>query len=86
MDTEALSTLSPNAIKELKNEQEMAQMNNVRMWKNAQQPTKKRTGGKTFNATVVDVYSGDSISVKEDNAKESMRVFLAHVKAPRVAN
>jgi staphylococcal nuclease domain-containing protein 1 len=35
---------------------------------------------------VVDVFSGDSISVKEDNAKESTRMFLAHVKAPRVAN
>jgi len=36
LESESLQSLAPKAIRELKNHQEMAQMNNMRMWKNSQ--------------------------------------------------
>ena len=37
-------------------------------------------------ATVVDVHSGDSVSVCHQQGSQPQRLFLANIKAPRVAN
>ena len=60
-------------------------MNNLRMWKGSGKSGKK-SHNKRFTATVVDVHSGDSVSVRKPNGSENIRLFMANIKAPRVAN
>ena len=39
-------------------------------------------GTKTFVGTLIEVHSGDSVTILDDKTREPVRVFIASVRAP----
>ena len=79
-------------FKKLKDAQDIAQINKVGLWKDLTktEEAKKKTktydpSQNTFDAKVVEVHSGDSLTVVPVGSEEQKRIFLASIKAPAMA-
>ncbi|CAI2381554.1 unnamed protein product [Moneuplotes crassus] len=76
--------------KKLKDAQDIAQINQVGLWKSLkEEESKKKTKSydpkkKNFEAKVVEIHSGDSLTVLPEGGEER-RIFLASIKAPTIA-
>ena len=89
------SNISNEELTLLKNAQQFAMTERLRLWKNhtdAEEVNIKSSGSikssekSSFEGTCTQVHSGDSISAKHGNTGEVIRVFLSHLKAPKLAN
>jgi staphylococcal nuclease domain-containing protein 1 len=87
------STYKPEDLNTMKEAQSNAKKERLRVWKNEKgddddlekenKESKKSEGSKNeFEATVMTVHSGDSVSIKSPSA-EILRIFLSHMKAPK---
>lgn len=76
--------------KKLKDAQDIAQINQVGMWKSlSKEESKSKSKSydptqKNFEAKVLEVHSGDSLTIAPDGG-EPRRIFLASIKAPAMA-
>jgi len=77
--------------KKIRDAQDIAQIHQVGMWKNLEKSEEsKKTKSydpklKNVDAKIVEVHSGDSISVASEGG-EPRRIFLASIKAPKMSN
>jgi len=81
------------AIKQIQNQ---AKSEKLRIWKDAKDDEEdadskrekkaKQAGKKTadFEAVCLQVHSGDSITIRDEKTKEVSRIFLSHIKAPKL--
>ena len=78
-------------FKKLKDAQDIAQINKVGLWQNlskTEEAKKTKTydpSQNTFEAKVIEVHSGDSLTVLPLGSEEPKRIFLASIKAPAMA-
>jgi staphylococcal nuclease domain-containing protein 1 len=83
--------ISAEELNEVKNAQRQAQNEKLRVWRDFvgsnTTNSKTKTGEKqeSFEGTCIQVFSGDSFSVKNARNGEVIRIFLSHVKAPAFA-
>ncbi len=97
--TQAFTKNAPNITNEeftLINEaQNFAKRERLRIWKNHPDAgdskmkvtaTIKSSAAKTFEGVCLQIHSGDSMTVKHKTSSESIRIFLSHLKAPKLAN
>ena len=89
------STISNDELTALKNAQQFAMNERLRLWKNhtedgtvhiKQTGSTKSTDKSSFEGVCLQIHSGDSMSVKHKTTGELIRVFLSHLKAPKLAN
>jgi staphylococcal nuclease domain-containing protein 1 len=85
------STYKTEDLNTMKEAQSNAKKERLRIWKNEKgddedhEEKKKPEGTKNeFEATVITVHSGDSVSIKTSSG-EVLRIFLSHMKAPKFA-
>jgi staphylococcal nuclease domain-containing protein 1 len=74
--------------KSLKEAQLIAQAKQVRIWKDFKQPEEKKqqkASTTDFIGRVIEVHSGDSLTVERDSDFAQIRVYLATVKAPAIS-
>jgi endonuclease YncB( thermonuclease family) len=55
------------------------------MWVNFQTEEKKSSAEDNFTGKVVEIHSGDSLTVERESDLERVRLFLACIKAPKEA-
>ena len=72
-------------FKELKNAQTIAQGKRAGVWKSFM-PEESKTNLKDFTGKVVEVTSGDCLTVERDADFKVIKVFLASIKAPKITN
>lgn len=74
--------------KELKQSQLIGQTKRLGLWKNmeASELAQNRSNIRDFVGKVVEVHSGDSLTVERESDHSAVRVFLSSVKAPSMAN
>lgn len=67
---------------------EIARAKQIRIWKDFKASAKQNEKGKsdTYNAKVIEVHSGDSLSVMNLVNNEIKRIFLANIRAPSLGN
>lgn len=83
----SITTLDVATFRVLKEAMESAQRENLRVWKDFKAPASKTSKEEsTFLAKVLEVHSGDSLSVESMNTGAVSRVFLANVRAPSFGN
>lgn len=63
-----------------------AQIAKERLWSKYDRKKGATTSKKKFTARIIEVHSGDQLSVKEINSNETQRIFLASIRAPRKGN
>ena len=77
--------------RQLKDAQDVASIKQNGLWKvSKDEESKKKTKGydskkKNFDAKVIEVHSGDSLTVIPEGSSEGRRLFLASIKAPAMA-
>ncbi len=75
--------------KELRDSQNVATMKKLGLWENSTADASKTQGyekeSKKFNGKVLEVHSGDSMTVVKEGSDKERKVFLASVKAPSMA-
>ena len=72
-------------FKELKNAQTIAQGKRAGVWKSFM-PEESKTNLTDFTGKVVEVTSGDCLTVERDADFKLIKVFLASIKAPKITN
>jgi len=91
------SNVTNEELTNLKNAQQFAMNERLRLWKNhvggsedgkirSNNNSVKSSDKASFDGLCIQVHSGDSISVKHKSTGEVIRVFLSHLKAPKLAN
>lgn len=63
----------------------MGQGKRVGLWHNFEQSEESKHEAAAFSGKVVEVHSGDCVTVEKDSDFSLLRLFLASVKAPKVA-
>lgn len=71
-------------FRELKQAQLIGQSKRAGIWTNlqAEDLNPNKSGIQDFSGKVVEVHSGDSLTVERENSNEQIRVFLSSIKAP----
>lgn len=84
---EAVTELDNKRFQELKQCMEEAQNQKLRVWKEHKPVAKSSKKNETsFLGKVIEVHSGDSITVMNPVNNELRRLFLANIRAPNVGN
>jgi endonuclease YncB( thermonuclease family) len=70
--------------RKLKEAQLIAQTKRLRIWKDykVEETKQNKASQSDFNGKVVEVHSGDSLTVERDGDRELIRLFFTTVKAP----
>ena len=82
------TNVSAEELNEVKNAQKQAQNDKLRVWRDytmTSSNAKKENKVESFEGVCVQIFSGDSFSVKNSKTGEVVRIFLSHVKAPTFA-
>jgi endonuclease YncB( thermonuclease family) len=72
-------------FKTLKEAQLIAQSKNLRLWKdfkNEEKKAQQKASTTDFTGKVIEVHTGDSLTIERESDFQPIRVFLATVKAP----
>ena len=84
------TSISAEELNDVKTAQKQAQNEKLRVWRDFVGGTVSNTKNKvekqeSFEGTCIQIFSGDSFSVKNSKNGEVIRIFLSHVKAPAFA-
>ena len=87
LNQEAVAELDNKRFQDLKKAQDTAQEAKRRVWKDHKPQSKNsKKDDHTFNARVIEVHSGDCLTVQNVATNESKRLCLANLRAPAVGN
>lgn len=87
LSQEAATDIDNTRFHVLKEAMEQAREQKLRIWKEHKPTSKNSKKNETsYNGKVIEVHSGDSISVQNVVSNEIKRVFLANIRAPALGN
>jgi len=86
MESGAAMKLDHGYFVSLKNHEDFAKQNKSVLWKDFSGPTSGTFTKTTFDATVIEIHSGDSMTIANTTNLEAQRVYFSNVKAPNPGN
>jgi staphylococcal nuclease domain-containing protein 1 len=86
MESGAAMKLDHGYFVGLKNHEDFAKQNKSVLWKDFAGPTGGAFQKTTFDAVVIEIHSGDSLTIANTTNEDAQRVYLSNVKAPNPGN
>jgi len=86
MESGAAMKLDHGYFLSLKTHEDYAKQNKSNLWKDFSGSTGSSFNKTTFDATVMEIHSGDSLTIANTTNLDSQRVYFSNVKAPSPGN